>query len=158
MVTPPIVTAYTKGPKTMSLSVDRALCFPSGPRLVRVPGGGREYMLSSLWFGLGVYAFGMENGVHLPIVCVTVTLRVHAVVCYHSSCEWASELPQLSVSAQHSKVHNSTSPLFWVAIFKTCFCWYPFSLYPPSSFLIIIFWAFGYLLLSLILNISLSHS
>ena len=33
MVTPPIVTAYTKGPKTMSLSIDRALCFPSGPRL-----------------------------------------------------------------------------------------------------------------------------
>ena len=85
MVTPPIVTAYTKGPKTMSLSVDRTLCFSSGPRLVRIRECGREYMLSSLWFGLGLYAFEMENGVHLPIVCVTVTARVHAVVCYHSS-------------------------------------------------------------------------
>ena len=121
----------------MSLSVDRALCFPSGPRLVRIPEGGREYMLSSLWFGLGLYAFGMENGVHLPIVCVTVTVRVHAVVCYHSfvyeRVSELSQLPQLSVGEQHSKVNNSTSPLFLVAIFKACFCWYPFS-FPPFSF------------------------
>ena len=90
---------------------------------MRIPRGGREYMLSSLWFGLGVYAFGMENGVHLPIVCVTVTLRVHAVVCYHSSTDRVSELsqlPQLSVGEQHSKVNNSTSPLFLFAIFKAC--------------------------------------
>ena len=79
------LSQHTLSVQTMASSVDRALCFPSGPRLVRIPECGREYMLSSLWFGLGLYAFGMENGVHLPIVCVTVTLRVHAVVCYHST-------------------------------------------------------------------------
>ena len=63
------LSQHTLSVETMSLSVDRALCFPSGPHLVRIPDCGREYMLSSLWFGLGLYAFGMENGVHLPIVC-----------------------------------------------------------------------------------------
>ena len=53
-------------------------------RLVRIPECGREYMLSSLWFGLGVYASGMDRSIHLAPLCVTVTVRVHAVVCYHS--------------------------------------------------------------------------
>ena len=55
-------------------------------------------MLSSLWFGLGVYAFGMENGVHLPIVCVTVTLRAHVLVIIRvvgDSVSELSPLPQL---------------------------------------------------------------
>ena len=160
------VYAFGNGPHSPSLvSMFRVRagsdCDVERSRLVRIPECGRKYMLSSLWFGLGLYAFGMNRSIHLAPLCVTVTARVHAVVCYHSFVYWVSELsplPQLSVGEQHSKVNNSTSPLFLVAIFKACFCWYPFSLYPPSSFLIIIFWAFGYLLLSLILNISLSHS
>ena len=124
IVTPPIVTAYTFSPNNGTVSRSHSL-FPSGPRLVRIPECGRKYMLSSLWFGLGLYAFGMENGVDLPIVCVTVTVRVHAVVCYHSfvyeRVSELSRLPQLSVGEQHSKVNNSTSPLFLVAIFKACF-------------------------------------
>ena len=116
-----ILYAFGNGPHSppfVSMFKDRpgSDCDVERPRLVRIPECGREYMLSSLWFGLGLYAFGMENGVHLPIVCVTVTARVHAVVCYHSFVfERVSELsplPQLSVGEQHSKVNNSTSPLF----------------------------------------------
>ena len=78
------LSQHTLSVQTMSLSVDRALCFPSGPRLVRIPECDRECMLSSLWFGLGVYASGMDRSIHLAPLCVTVTVRVHAVVCYHS--------------------------------------------------------------------------
>ena len=154
MVTPPIVTAYTKGPKTMALSIDRALCFPSGPRLWRIPECGREYMLSSLWFGLGLYAFGMENGVHLPIVCVTVTVRVHAVVCYHSfvyervscrrcrSCQSVNNIPKYTIplplcfESQSLKPASADNP----------------SQFPPFPFLII-FWVFGSLAFSLFLDL-----
>ena len=41
-----------------------------------------------------------------------------------------SRLPQLSVSAQHSKVHNPISPLLLFAILKACFHRYPFSISP----------------------------
>ena len=56
-------------------------CDVERSRLVRIPECGREYMLSkaeSLWFGLRVYAFGMERT--RPDLCVTVTLRAHVLV------------------------------------------------------------------------------
>ena len=65
------------------------------------------------------------NGVYTwLIVCVTVTLRAHVLVIIRvvgDSVSELSRLPHLSVSAQHSKVHNPISPLFRVAIFKACF-------------------------------------
>ena len=111
------LSQHTLSVQTMSLSVDRALCFPSGPHLVRIPESGCEYMLSSLWFGLGLYAFGMDRTTHL---CVTVTLRAHVLVIVRVVSE-LSRLPQLSVSAQHSKVHNPISSLLLFAILKACF-------------------------------------
>ena len=95
-----------------------------------------------------------------PDLCVTVTLRVHAVVCYHSFVYWVSELsplPQLSVGEQHSKVNNSTSPLFWVAIFKACFRWYLFSI---SPFFLFSSSSFAFLAISCFLSSStyLSHT
>ena len=85
---------------------------------MRIPECGREHMLSSLWFGLGLYAFGMERT--RPDLCVTVTLRDHVLVIVRVVSE-LSRLPQLSVSAQHSKVHIPISPLLLFAILKACF-------------------------------------
>ena len=55
---------------------------------------------------------------------VTVTLRAHVLVIVRvvgDSVSELSPLPQLSVSAQHSKVHNPISPLLLFAILKACF-------------------------------------
>ena len=51
---------------------------------------------------------------------VTVTLRAHVLVIVRVVSE-LSRLPQLSVSAQHSKVHNPISSLLLFAILKACF-------------------------------------
>ena len=71
-------------------------------------------------------------------------------------------MPQLSVSEQKSKIHNPTSPLLLFANLHTLKCLSADSPSRPSSppflSLTIIFCVFGYLLLSLILNIYLSHT
>ena len=55
---------------------------------------------------------------------VTVTLRAHVLVIIRvvgDSVSELSPLSPLSVSAQHSKVHNPISPLLLFAILKACF-------------------------------------
>ena len=61
-------------------------------------------MLSSLWFGLGLYAFGMDRTTHLR---VTVTLRIHVLVIVRvvgDSVSELSRLPQWSVSDRARRV------------------------------------------------------
>ena len=95
------------------------------------------------------------------VVCVTVTLRVHTVVCYHST-EWV--VAAAAVVSQWITFQNTKSTILLLLCFsspslKPASADTPSRFTPlPLPFLIIIFWAFGYLLLSLLLNISLSLS
>ena len=59
--------------------------------------------------------FGDGTDYTRPHLCVTVILRAHVLVIVRvvgDSVSELSPLPQLSVGEQHSKVNNSTSPLF----------------------------------------------
>ena len=131
-VTPPIVTAYTKGPNNVTVSRPRSL-FP-----FRAPPCTDTWVLSLIYAVVIVVWTGTVcfwNGKRSPLAhCVCDCDSESSRGCLLSFVYWVSELsplPQLSVGEQHSKVNNSTSPLFLFAIFKAC--WYPFSLYPPSS-------------------------
>ena len=145
---------HTLRVQTLTRSVNHALRFPSGPRIVRIPEGGREYMLSSLWFGLGLYAFGMNRSIHLAPLCVTVTARVHAVVCYYSSTSERVSCRSCSSCQSVNNIQKLTIPLpfcFSSPSLKPASADTP-SRFPPFPFLII-FWVFGSLAFSLFLDL-----
>ena len=90
---------------------------------------------------------------------VTVTLRAHVLVIVRVMNELS---PRCRSCEQNSKIHNPNSPLLLFANLHTLKRLSADSPSRPSSppflFLTIIFCVFGYLLLSLILNIYLSHT
>ena len=108
-------------------------------------------------FWTGNVCFWNGSDYTRPHLCVTVILRAHVLVIVRVVGDSVSELSPLSVSAQHSKVHNPISPLLLSAILKACFRWYPFSISPlflsSSS-------SFAFLTISCFLSssTSLSHS
>ena len=109
-------------------------------------------------FWTGNVCFWNGSDYTRPHLCVTVTLRAHVLVIVRVVSEWV-----VAVAAVVSQCTTFQSPYSYLPFAsirhpKSLLPLIPLLNFPLFPFLIIIFCVFSYLLLSLILNISLSHS